>query len=315
VTIRIINLRDFAYDRHKTTDDLPYGGGGGMVMKIEPIARALVALTTVEDHSTGAYSENETRPAPVPSIEQCSREPTKEQIRTLAANRQKRGPRIVLTDPRGPHFTQEIAQEWAQEPHLILLCGHYEGVDDRVRQHLITDEISIGDYILTGGELPALVIVDALVRLQPGALGDAEAPQKDTFAQNLLEYPHYTRPRDYFGWKVPDILLCGHHAQIARWRRWQQLRATYERRPDLMTRGDLPPQDQKLISSPEPTAPPDAKAGRHSAGDAHTFKEETPRGHCMGDEEPPHQQPDEERYETQDQTQDGRQEETDGTGI
>ena len=223
VTLNVVNLRDFTEDRHKTTDDVPYGGGGGMVMKIEPIALALASLT------------------------------------------QNSSPRIVITDPRGPQFTQETAKQWAKEPHLILLCGHYEGVDERVRQNLVTDEVSIGDYILTGGELPALVIVDALTRLQPGALGDEEAPDKDTFADNLLEYPHYTRPREFRGWSVPDILLCGHHALIQKWRRWQQLRATQQRRPDLFQRLELSPQDQKLINSEEPTAPPDEKAIRRAA--------------------------------------------------
>lgn len=220
VRINVVNLRDFTADRHKTTDDVPYGGGGGMVMKIEPIERALEALTS-----------------PVPIREK---------------------PRVVLTDPRGPVFTQEIARQWAQESHLILLCGHYEGVDDRVRQHLVTDEISIGDYILTGGELPALVIVDALTRLQAGALGDEEAPDKDTFTEGLLEYPHYTRPREFRGWAVPDVLLCGNHARIDRWRRWHQLRDTQARRPDLFARLQLSEDDQKLLSSEEPTAPPEA---------------------------------------------------------
>jgi tRNA (guanine37-N1)-methyltransferase len=217
VTIRVVGLRDFTEDRHRTTDDIPYGGGGGMVMKIEPIARALVSLT-----------EGET--------------PT----------------RIALTDPRGPRFTQETARQWAAEPHLILLCGHYEGVDERVRQHLVTDEISIGDFILTGGELPALVITDALTRLQPGALGDADAPDKDTFTNDLLEYPHYTRPRDFRGWAVPDMLLSGHHAQIEKWRRWHQLRATRERRPDLFARLELTPKDRKLLESEEPAPPSDS---------------------------------------------------------
>ena len=216
VTIRVVNLRDFTEDRHKTTDDMPYGGGGGMVMKIEPIARALSALTEGE--------------AP---------------------------PRIALTDPRGRQFTQETARQWAAEDHLILLCGHYEGVDERVRKHLVTDEVSIGDYILTGGELPALIITDALTRLQPDALGDAEAPDKDTFTEDLLEYPHYTRPRDYNGWVVPDILLSGHHAQIERWRRWHQLHHTQERRPDLFARLELTPQDRKLLFLEEPAAPPE----------------------------------------------------------
>jgi tRNA (guanine37-N1)-methyltransferase len=220
VDLRVLNLRDFTTDRHKTTDDIPYGGGGGMVMKIEPIARALAFLTDDPE-------------APKP--------------------------RIALTDPRGPVFTQQTARKWAQEPHLILLCGHYEGVDERVRQTLVTDEVSIGDYILTGGELPALVIVDALTRLQPEALGDAQAPEKDTFAENLLEYPHYTRPREFAGHSVPEILLSGHHAQITRWRRWHQLQATQARRPDLFAQRELSAQDRKLLDAEEPTVPPDNK--------------------------------------------------------
>ncbi len=222
VTVRVVNLRDYTIDRHKTTDDVPYGGGGGMVMKVEPIALALADLTA-DSEAQG--------------------------IR----------PRIALTDPRGPRFTQETARAWAQEPHLILLCGHYEGVDERVRQHLVTDEISIGDYILTGGELPALIIVDALTRLQAGALGDAQGAEKDTFTDNLLEYPHYTRPRTFRGWEVPEMLLSGHHALIERWRRWHQLRDTQARRPDLFARLELTPQDRKLLDGAEPQPPPDSR--------------------------------------------------------
>ena len=245
VAINVVNLRDFTTDRHHTTDDIPYGGGGGMVMKVEPIARALAALT-----------ENETDFQGVPSVGQDA----------ISA---RQGiivrPRIALTDPRGPRFTQETAKAWAREPHLILLCGHYEGVDERVRQHLVTDEVSVGDYILTGGELPALIIVDALTRLQPGALGDEQAPDKDTFADDLLEYPHYTRPRVYNGWSAPDILLCGHHAQIERWRRWHRLHATRERRPDLFARLRLSQEDLALLAGEEPTAPADPKAAAREA--------------------------------------------------
>jgi len=219
VTINVINLRDFTTDRHKQTDDVPYGGGGGMVMQVAPIARALEHLKQNSEFA----------------------------------------PRIILTDPRGQRFTQELARQWATEPHLIILCGHYEGVDDRVRQQLVTDEVSIGDYILTGGELPALIIADALTRLQSGALGDADAPDKDTFSENLLEYPHYTRPASFEGWDVPEVLLSGHHAQIERWRRWHQLRATQERRPDLFGQITLSPSDTKLLLSEEPQAPSDAK--------------------------------------------------------
>ena len=216
VDIRVINLRDYTEDRHRTTDDTPYGGGGGMIMKVEPIARALEAISSDGDAS----------------------------------------PRVVLTDPRGMLFTQTIAREWAEEKHLVILCGHYEGVDERVRRHLVTDEISIGDFILTGGELPALVIADAITRLQKGALGDEEAPSKDTFADDLLEYPHYTRPADFSGHRVPEILLCGHHARIQQWRRWHQLHETRERRPDLFARLTLSKQDITLLNTDEPQAPP-----------------------------------------------------------
>ena len=212
--VRVVNLRDYTHDRHRTTDDIPYGGGGGMIMKIEPIFAALEELDVADGRT-----------------------------------------RVALTDPRGRMFTQETAREWAADTHIVLLCGHYEGVDDRVREHLVTDEVSVGDYILTGGELPALLIIDALARLQPGALGDESAPDKDTFSDNLLEYPHYTRPREYRGWRVPDILLSGHHARIEQWRRWHQLRATRERRPDLFARIALSAADLRLIDSPEPQHP------------------------------------------------------------
>lgn len=206
VTINVVNLRDYATDRHHTTDDTPCGGGGGMIMKVEPIARALDALR--------------------PEAEPC---------------------RVILTDPQGEVFTQPKARELAAESHLIFLCGHYEGVDERVREHLITDELSIGDYILTGGELPALVMIDAITRLQAGALGDEEAPQKDSFSENLLQYPHYTHPRTFRGWEVPEILFSGHHAEIERWRRKQQLIRTRERRPDLWAKHELTDEDRKLL--------------------------------------------------------------------
>src|SRR5687767_6250839 len=168
VTINAINLRDFAADKHKTTDDTPVGGGGGMIMKPEPIANALDALG--EDDR-----------------------------------------RVILTEPRGKLFTQQVARELSKEEHLVFICGRYEGVDERVRQRLVTDELSIGDYVLTGGELPALVMLDAVARLIPGVLGDAESPEQDSFTDDLLEYPHYTRPADFRGWAVPDVLLAGNY--------------------------------------------------------------------------------------------------------
>ncbi len=156
------------------------------------------------------------------------------------------GPIILLT-PQGQPFNQQIAQKLAQEPRLTLICGHYEGVDERVRQHLVTSEISLGDYVLTGGELAAMIIVDATSRLLPGVLGSEESTLEESHSNNLLEYPHYTRPPEFRGWHIPEILLSGHHANIARWRRKEALRSTHERRPDLFARLDMSnKQDQKI---------------------------------------------------------------------
>jgi tRNA (guanine37-N1)-methyltransferase len=207
VQILLHNIRDYATDRHQTTDDEPYGGGGGMVMKPEPIFAAVEQALGAELGAT----------------------------------------RIILLSPQGKVFDQALAAELASEPRLALLCGRYEGVDERVGENLVNDQISIGDYVLTGGELPALVIVDAVVRLLPGALGDENASARDSHADGLLEGPHYTRPAEYRGWEVPAVLRSGDHAKIAAWRREQSLRRTQERRPDLLAEADLSEQDQELL--------------------------------------------------------------------
>jgi tRNA (guanine37-N1)-methyltransferase len=187
------------------TDDAPYGGGGGMVMKVEPIARALTALVMPEM-------------APV-----------------------------ILMSPQGETFSQKIAEELAACDCMALICGHYEGVDERVRLHLANREISIGDFILTGGELPAMMIVDAVARLIPGVLGNADSAVFDSFSTGLLEYPHYTRPSEYRGWGVPDVLLSGNHREIEHWRRREALRRTWERRPDLLETADLGQEDRRFL--------------------------------------------------------------------
>lgn len=156
-------------------------------------------------------------------------------------------PRIILMCPQGKQYNQHIAEELAQEQHLIFICGHYEGYDERIREHLVTDELSIGDYVLTGGELPALTVIDSVVRLQPGALGNETSAITDSFSTGLLEYPHYTRPAEFRGWKVPDILLSGHHANIEIWRREQALERTLERRPDLLDTAELTVKDKKTL--------------------------------------------------------------------
>lgn len=192
VEINLHNIRAWAVDRHHTTDDTPYGGGGGMVMKPEPVFAAIEAV----------LSENKQVP-------------------------------IILMTPQGRPFTQQIAKELSTLQHIALLCGHYEGIDERIREHLVTDEISIGDYVLTGGELPALVILDAVSRYLPGVLGDPTGAEDDSHASGLLEYPHYTRPPIFREWQVPDVLLSGNHAEIDRWRRQQSLLRTAEKRPDI----------------------------------------------------------------------------------
>lgn len=244
INIKVINLRDFTTDRHRTTDDAPYGGGGGMVMKVEPIARAIESLN-IEACNSETVALSDSSESTLRTNPETTQPIKEEAVGSL------RRPRIVLTDPRGPKFDQETARLWALDEHIILLCGHYEGVDERVRRHFITNEISIGDYVLTGGELPALVITDALTRLQRGSLGDEDAPDKDTFSDNLLEYPHYTRPRDFQGHLVPDILFGGHHVKIERWRRRKSLLATREHRPDLFAKLILSVEDLKLLNSAE----------------------------------------------------------------
>jgi len=212
VSINIHNIRDYTHDKHHTVDDYPYGGGPGMVLKPEPIFEAVEAIK-----------------ADILAKEKTSELP------------------VILLTPQGRLFSQQIAQELAKSSHLILICGHYEGVDERVREHLVTDEISIGDYVLTGGELPALVVIDAVVRLLPGVLGSEESPRDDSHVNGLLEYPQYTRPAVYRGWAVPEVLLSGNHAQIAKWRREQIIRRTLERRPDLLNKTNLRLEERQLV--------------------------------------------------------------------
>jgi tRNA (guanine37-N1)-methyltransferase len=208
VSISIHNLREWGLGKHRMVDDYPFGGGTGMVMKPEPLFEAVEAIKAASDRS-----------APV-----------------------------ILLTPQGRVFNQEVAAELAQNDRIILICGHYEGVDERVGEHLATDEISIGDYVLTGGELAAMVIVDAVVRQLPGVLGSDESAKDDSHANGLLEHPQYTRPQSYHGWDVPDILLSGNHAEIAKWRRQQSILRTLRRRPELLERADLSPEERGLVS-------------------------------------------------------------------
>ncbi len=206
VQIRAINIRDFASDKHQVVDDTPYGGGQGMVMKVEPIARA---IESVKSQDPTAWT-------------------------------------IYLT-PQGQPFNQKMAQDLSSRSHLILLCGRYEGIDERVREFFVNEEISIGDYVLTGGELAAMVLIEAISRLLPGVLGSDRSAQEDSFFQSLLEYPQYTRPSSFRGMEVPEVLLSGNHAAIERWRKREALRRTMDRRPDLLAKASLSSEDKKLL--------------------------------------------------------------------
>jgi len=214
VNVSTHNIRDYTHDKHHVVDDYPYSGGPGMVLKPEPIFEAVESV--------------QSEISLIDRVKEMS---------------------VVLLTPQGRLFSQKIAQELSECSHLILICGHYEGVDERVREHLVTDEISIGDYVLTGGELPAMVVADAVVRLLPGVLGSEASPLDDSHSNGLLEYPQYTRPAEYRGWQVPDILLSGDHARIAQWRREQIIRRTLERRPELLAKADLCTDDKKLIEN------------------------------------------------------------------
>jgi len=216
VGIAIHNIREYTSDRHHVVDDYPYGGGQGMVLKPEPIFEA------VESIKGGGVECGE-------------------------SEKGESGIPLILLTPQGRLFDQRLAGELAKYDEIILICGHYEGVDERVREHLVTDEISIGDYVLSGGELAAMVVVDAVVRQLPGALGAEAAVGEDSHSSGLLEYPQYTRPQAFRGWEVPPVLLSGNHAEIARWRREQSILRTLERRPDLLERADLSPQERRLL--------------------------------------------------------------------
>ncbi len=236
VALHAVNFRDYAGNKHGTVDDTPYGGGGGMVLKPEPIFRAVEDLLSESNERT---SERFTGPdSSADSADGAGAEGT---------SPSSRPPRIILMCPQGEPFSQRKAEELAGEDHLIFICGHYEGYDERIREHLVTDELSIGDYVLTGGELPAMVIIDSITRLLPGVLGNEMSAVTDSFSTGLLEYPHYTRPAEFRGWKVPDILLSGHHANVSDWRRKEALRRTWLRRPDLLATLDLSPKDLKWL--------------------------------------------------------------------
>ncbi len=211
LSIEAVNIRDFAVNKHNRVDDYTYGGGAGMLMQAEPV---YLAYKSVE--------------------EQC-----------------KVKPRVIYLSPQGKTFSQNMAEEFAKEEELVFLCGHYEGIDERVLEEIVTDYVSIGDYVLTGGELPAMVMIDAVSRLVPGVLHNNVSAEFETFQDNLLEYPQYTRPEEWRGKKVPEILLSGHHANIEKWRREQSIMRTAKARPDLLEKAELTEKEKKILANYE----------------------------------------------------------------
>lgn len=205
---KLVNFRDFAENKHKKVDDYPYGGGAGMVLTSQPIFDAIDAITKNK------------------SVK----------------------PRVILMCPQGEPYNQQKAEELAMQENLVFICGHYEGYDERIREHLVTDEISIGDYVLTGGELGAMAVIDSVVRLLPDVLGNKDSASEDSFSTGLLEHPHYTRPADFRGMKVPEVLLSGDHAKIKLWRREESLKRTYERRPELIDSRKLSDEDVEMLN-------------------------------------------------------------------
>lgn len=207
IHIEAVNIRDFTKDRHKHVDDYPYGGGAGMVMQAQPVYDCYDYI----------------------------------------AKKIEKKPRVLYMNPQGQVFNQKTAQELAAEENLVFLCGHYEGIDERVLEEIVTDHLSIGDYVLTGGELPAMVMIDTISRLVPGVLNNDDSAEYESFQDGLLEYPQYTRPEEFHGKKVPEFLLSGHHGNVAKWRRVQSLKRTWERRPDLFEKAELSDEDRKIL--------------------------------------------------------------------
>lgn len=216
VSLEAINFRAYSGNKHNTVDDYPYGGGGGMILKPDPVFAAVEDLKLDENVK----------------------------------------PRVILLCPQGASFDQQKAEELSKEEHLVLICGHYEGYDERIREHLVTDELSIGDYVLTGGEIPAMVLIDSVVRLLPGVLGNETSAVTDSYSTGLLEHPHYTRPSEFRGWAVPDVLISGHHANIEVWRREQSLLRTLERRPDLLETAELTDKERKWLAAKKKSETP-----------------------------------------------------------
>ena len=229
IELKAVNIRDYSDNKHMKVDDYPYGGGAGMVMQAEPVFRAYEAVTKGKDSAEESSAESS-------SMENSFEE-----------KGSGKKPRLIFLTPQGKVFSQTLAEEFAREEELIFLCGHYEGIDERVLEEIVTDNVSIGDYVLTGGELPAMVMMDAISRLVPGVLNNDVSAETESFQDNLLEYPQYSRPEEWRGKKVPEVLLSGNHKKIAEWRREKSIERTLERRPDLLKKANLTEKEKKRL--------------------------------------------------------------------
>lgn len=243
LSIEAVNIRDFAFNKHQSVDDYPYGGGAGMLMQAEPV---YLAYKDIEEriqkriqNAKMQNAETEEQDAEV-KVQNAGIQDAE----TVSPDKKLR---VVYLSPHGKTFDQKMAEELAEEEDLVLLCGHYEGIDERVLEEIVTDYVSIGDYVLTGGELPAMVMVDTISRLVPGVLHNDVSAEFESFQDNLLEYPQYSRPEEWHGKKVPPVLLSGHHANIEKWRREQSILRTYERRPDLLEKSSLTWKEKKWL--------------------------------------------------------------------
>ena len=243
LSIEAVNIRDFAFNKHQSVDDYPYGGGAGMLMQAEPV---YLAYKDIEEriqkliqNAKMQNAETEEQDAEV-KVQNAGIQDAE----TVSPDKKLR---VVYLSPQGKTFDQKMAEELAEEEDLVLLCGHYEGIDERVLEEIVTDYVSIGDYVLTGGELPAMVMVDTISRLVPGVLHNDVSAEFESFQDNLLEYPQYSRPEEWHGKKVPPVLLSGHHANIEKWRREQSILRTYERRPDLLEKSSLTWKEKKWL--------------------------------------------------------------------
>lgn len=226
LSIEAVNIRDYAFNKHNSVDDYPYGGGAGMLMQAEPVYQCYQAV--------------------LDKIQKKENNLCEEQAENMCIKETKKKPRVVYLSPQGKTFSQSMAEEFAKEDELILLCGHYEGIDERVLEEIVTDYVSIGDYVLTGGELPAMIMVDAISRLVPGVLHNDVSAEFESFQDNLLEYPQYSRPEVWHDKKVPEVLMSGHHANIEKWRREQSVIRTAKNRPDLLKKAELTEAEKKI---------------------------------------------------------------------